>query len=199
MERNVDELRIRVIDEFTPHWQLNDEAHRIKHFAAVEACGIAINERLELGFSPVIIMLTAYFHDLFAWSRNNHHQLSGEYIRTTDNPIIARLSRMNRELVMFACAEHRASFEGTFHNPFSELMNSADRELPGDIHGMLTRAMQYRIARGMTPDEAVNPSIQHLKEKFGTGGYARYPDFYTRAFGEELSKQRMAIDALVEA
>lgn len=198
---NLDQLRIRVIDEFTPHWALNDGAHRIGHFAEVEACANEINRRLDLRHDPVLIMLAAYFHDLFAWSRENHEQLSWMYTWTTDHRIFVELDKAipgGREMVAYACLEHRASYKGGFTNGFSALVSSGDRGFPGAVEKMVERSMRYHVDKLKVTDsvECRERAIKHIKEKFGTGGYARYPDLYFRAFGEELAAQRLEIDAL---
>lgn len=192
----LDSMREQIILDFTPAWGLNDPAHQVKHFSNVEKCGNEINQRLGLGYDARLILLVAFFHDMFAWSRINHHDLSGVWVKGTDYPLITQLTFEERQMVEFGCREHRASFKGIFASEFSELMNSADRELPGDVEAMVTRAVQYRVARGMSEHEAYAPAVEHIKEKFGSDGYARYPDFYLDAFGAELTKQREDIKNL---
>lgn len=188
--------RNRIIEQFTNVWKANDLAHRVTHFMAVEECGNSINLKLELGFDPKLIQLVAFFHDMFAWSRNNHHEMSAQWVISTDHPILANLSPRERSDVYWGCLQHRASFKGIFANQFAELMNAADREIPGNVIQMLNRAHQFRLAKGMSGDEAQAGAIAHIKEKFGTGGYARYPDLYLKAFGDELAAQRIEIDNL---
>lgn len=193
---NLTSLRNAIVQDFSKAWELNDEAHRFKHFSQVELCGNEINNRLGLGHEPILILFSAFFHDMFAWSRFNHHLLSAEWIMTTDYDPIDTLTEHQRELVAAGCREHRASGKDPFTCQFAELMCAADRELPGRIEDMLERAIQYRVARGMTRDVAMAPAIAHIKEKFGTGGYARYPRLYLDAFGDTLEVQRKEIDNL---
>lgn len=193
------ETRKEIADAFTAMWSHNDHAHRQDHFEEVFQTAMEIQRRIGLDYNPKLILFAAYFHDLFAWSRSNHHVLSFEFIKATDHPLIEKhLNAAERRLVAIACLEHRASFTGEFTNGFSELINSADRGLPGDVQAMLERAMAYRSHR--YPEEPVElcraVSINHLKDKFGKGGYARYPEFYKRAFGKELQAQQVVIDRL---
>jgi hypothetical protein len=193
----LDVLRNEVIKDFSKMWEVNDKAHRVDHFTRVEKCGELLNEKLNLGYDPELIMLVAHFHDMFAWSRHNHHLLSAEWVRTTDYPIIAELDTVDRELVAMGCEHHRASYKGKFFCRFDELMNSADRELPGDVDLMIERAVLYRMNRGMSRADAMKPAIDHIKEKFGAAsGYARYPKMYLDVFGDELTEQRRLIDNL---
>jgi len=193
----LDRIRERIISEFQPMWALNDPAHRVEHFTRVEDCGNLINTRLGLGYDPTLITYVAFFHDLFAWSRKNHHRLSAEFVRGTCHPVFEHITDAQRGLVASACEEHRASFKGAFTNAFCELMNSADREAPGAVNSMVARAVDYQRARGECSEQAVLAvSVQHVKDKFGTGGYARYPDLYVRCFGDELANQRRTVDLM---
>lgn len=194
---NVDAMRVQLIKDFSRAWEVNDGAHRIGHFAEVEAVGNRINDTLKLGFDPKLIMLVAYFHDMYAWSRFNHHLMSGEWVRTTDHPLIAELNEEERVLVAAGCREHRASGKDPFTCDFAELMCSADRGFPtNDVEILLSRAIQCRLAKGDSPEAARAGAIIHMKEKFGSQGYARYPRFYEQTFAAELVLQRRMVDEL---
>ena len=194
--KTVDEIRDLIIAEFSPVWELNDKAHRIDHFKQVEACGLYINEKLCLGYDPMLIMLMAFYHDMFSWSRYNHHLMSGTWVETSKHPTLRHLSPLEITMVADACREHRASFTGNYSREFSELMASADRGFTGDVDSMVDRAIQYRLSRGYDQQAAHEGAILHIKEKYGNDGYARYPLLYKRAFGEEIEKQRAMIMAL---
>lgn len=193
----LDDMRLTIINDFSQAWSLNDAAHRVEHFRMVELTGYHINETLRLGFNPKHILLVAYFHDLFSWSRHNHHLMSGEWIMTTDYPLIAQLDPEERSLVASGCREHRASNQQPFTNQFAELMSSADRGFPEkNLKGMLQRAIEYRLHRGDNHEDARKGALTHVKEKFGSQGYARYPNLYMQAFKEELQEQRDLVDLL---
>lgn len=191
--QTVNALRDRIVSDFKKAWEVNDGAHRVGHFADVEECGLLINTKLGLGYDPKLIMLVAYFHDLFSWSRNNHHLMAAEWIMTTNYPIIAVLTEEERKLVAAGCREHRASGTGEFSCEFAELMCSADRGIPSpDPSGLLIRSFRYHLDHGMDTGGA----LKHIKEKFGTGGYARFPWLYELSFKDTLQAQREAVDAL---
>lgn len=190
------ELRDQIIKDFSDKWEINDKAHRQNHFEAVFQCALRISKDLELEYDPKLMLFVAYFHDMFAWSRVNHHELSWHWMMSTDHPLILKnLSASETTMVAWACHQHRASFKGKFKGPFSELMNSADRELPGNVQQMLDRAVKFRekLHPEMSEDERMAGAIEHLKEKFGAGGYARYPEMYLKVFGGELEQQRLDI------
>lgn len=189
--------RAEVIADFTDKWALNDRAHRIEHFQAVEAAGLHINRVLGLACDPVLIMAAAFFHDLFAWSRDNHERLSCAWVATTEYELFAAMDHDEMLMVSDACLEHRASYKGEYSTHFSALIASADRGFPGDVQTMLARSELYHNdALKITGDAAREGAIKHIKEKFGSGGYAQYPDLYEEAFGPQLAAQRKEIDAL---
>lgn len=195
-------IRKDFINAFSPAWELNDGAHRVEHFDGVALAGLHINRVLGLGYPERMILMVAYLHDLFAWSRENHHMLSQEFVKGTCHPLIGHYTKTAEEriLVAKACGEHRASFKGLFSSPFSELMNSADKEHPKSLDSMIQRAMSYHMDRnpGSTFKEARRVSELHMKEKFGRNGYARYPNMYKEAFGKELEEIWKQIDLIPE-
>lgn len=185
-----------ICNDFSKHWELNDRAHRDEHFIAVERCGNWINTVKGYDFDPKLIMLAAWFHDLFAWERVSHHTLSAEFVLVTKHDAFKDLTTNQRVMVSQACREHRASYKGDYSSTFSAMISAADRGFPGDVEEMVNRAVLYRMHLGQGLDEATDGAVEHIKEKYGTGGYAAYPPMYMELFGAELAKQRAYIDAL---
>lgn len=197
---SLDGLRRQIVNDFQERWAMNDPAHRYRHFSEVEAVANYINYRQNLGIDSTLIMLAAFFHDLFAWTRYNHHRLSAEWIRTTDYSIIAALSGDEREQVAQACEHHRASGIG-MHFPcrLAELICAADRGWPGSLQAMVNRCIAgYSGANPEAPKmEILSHVVLHMREKFGVHGYARLPVMYAATFGDIVHKRQLAFDNLV--
>lgn len=165
MSKTITELRDEIVSEFSTHWRLNDEAHRYEHFWQVELCANEINDILGLNINPKLILFAAFFHDLFAWSRVNHHELSYQYVLTTDHPLFSHLTDHERHQVAIACRHHRASYKGRFVYTLDELINSADRMIPKtNLTDMIKRALQYSLGKGNHPVKAVTLTFEHFKE-----------------------------------
>lgn len=188
-------LIARIKKDFKKHWELNDPAHREKHFNDVYATAVVINKMCKLGYTEKHIIVAAYFHDLFAWERDVHHILGAEYILITTYPIIAEHSKEERKMISAAVREHRASYEGQYSTRFSELIAAADRGMPGNVIEMYERSFAYTQAKHpeLSREEIIAISIKHISEKFGHKGYAKYPPLYEEAFGDELFQQREEI------
>ena len=202
----IDVVRKEIVTDFSHFWKLNDAGHQQDHFEQVFKCAVYINNTLDLNHNKVDMLFAAYFHDFFAWSRVNHHELAYTYFKTTDHPLIVKyFAHANEGLVpgsrfnvSNACRQHRASYKGEFTNQFAELINSADRCFPGDVKALLERTYNHRLTThpDVSEDERMSLCIAHMKEKAGSNGYARYPDLYLQVFGDKLKEQQAEIDQL---
>lgn len=192
----------RVKEKYGKHWEVNDVAHRQDHFDDVYRLGVKLNDAFDFGYLDEDIFAVAYFHDLFSWSRVNHHELSHQFILTTDCEIITRLlgktGSFGRELVSKACLEHRASFKGEYSSKFSELMASADRgeitSVEDRVRDIVTRAYKFAVSNG-SPNP-LEVTLEHMTEKFGSNGYQKLPTMYSEFYKELLHEVKLTIDSL---
>ena len=193
--------------------ELNDPAHRLEHLDTVFENSLVIKKKAEnqgivLDVDMCEIFLVAYFHDLFSRYRNVHHQLAGQFIHSTDCPLVSTLcissAKINcRSRVVAACMEHRASHKGEYSSDLSVLMAAADqgypKQQPDDVNQMLARSMRYtrsKMSDDTEPNVIRNISITHIKDKFGRKGYAVKNELIKELYAAELEKRYQAIDAL---
>lgn len=180
--------------ELKPYFSKNDRSHQAPHFISVRKTGLYIKRKLKLDEEESIIVLAAWVHDLFAHSRENHHVLSHDWVLATDYHFVVNLPVGKRQELALACLEHRGSYEGKFSGLLSEILSSADRGFPGSMDEHLRRSYIFAIDRGATRAEAKVTSIIHIYSKYGTNGYARYPDMYTKVFKREIQKLQKDLD-----
>jgi hypothetical protein len=181
----------------------NDVAHRWKHLLDVMAFGCEIAEGLSLEKEPFIY--AALIHDLFSESdRENHHEKGAEWAaRYLDRFLPDELdSSFDREsfiyLVSGMCRTHRASYTGVYENVYEEAFSCADRGKL-DVDGIYETILRgYNFYRHNNPilheSEIVEKLTHHFHEKYGTKGYAKYPDPYHQLFPEELKAFREFAD-----
>ncbi len=186
-EQELLEFQREVKTFYAPFYKDGDLAHQIDHADSV--CDLALEMNKEC--DPKLIILAAYIHDIFnATDRKNHNQLAYNYVLEANDKFLKELSKEELLQVAHAVLEHRASFQGEFYSQLSEIISSADRGAP-DIKEVVIRSMQFN--GGNTQDV-----YKHLKEKYGSSGYAKYPHSYQKFFHKELEHFQNKIDVLTQ-
>lgn len=184
-----------VIRFFKPYYDKNDAGHKIDHPLDVFMTAIDIDMTIKLRISSDEILAASFIHDMFVHlGRKDHHELAYAFAKSEDYPGKLELSPEAQIRVARAVLEHRASYTGDFYSPLSELISSADRGKP-DFSKHIERALKNRSDRGEA--DPLAGAIAHIKEKYGTGGYARYPEMYLKVYGELLDQQRSMLDKMI--
>lgn len=193
----VDALRSDLLWFLGKQYSLLDDKHQGEHFRLIEDTASDICWQLKLGYDDRLICLAAHLHDLFRWTRPNHHLLAETFVLTTTHPTLGWLTPEERRMVARACAEHRSSYKGTYTSEFSELISAAIRGRPRPIAKRLEESITYAsTVKRLSGEKAELYAIAYLKKKHGKNGYARYSGIYLRAYGRELDAFRQAVDAL---
>lgn len=184
-----------VRDYVIPFYAKNDKAHQIDH--ADEVCELALEIANRIKYPHLnLVRLAAYLHDIKLYKgRKEHHTLSAIHVMSGSMDNVFGTTSINDRLkVSAACAEHRASYKGEFTSLLSEIISSADRGKPKGFEYMWNRVMNSKET--LESDDPEAAAIQHLKDKFGRNGYARYPNLYKLYFAKELEEQFNMIDSL---
>lgn len=120
-----------------------------------------------------MLFVAAACHDLgLVNGRENHH---------TDSGIIIRQDRMLRrwftegqiETIAQAAEDHRASGKRSPRSIYGMLLAEADRVI--DPETIIRRTIQFGLANYPELEEAghIERAVEHLKEKYGRGGYLK--------------------------
>lgn len=191
-EKNMREFRRDVREYYKVYYENGDEAHLIDHADGVCDLALKINNDLD----EKLIILASYLHDMFnATNRPTHNELAYAYVLKAEDKFLSKLSKDEVHMVAHAVLEHRASFKGEFYSELSAIISSADRGLP-DLDFIVIRSMKFNNAN----EEDV---YAHIKDKYGSDGYAKYPDVYREIFQDELNAfkklaDELTVDAVLE-
>lgn len=197
-ESEFEELRQHLESQFEDDFNINDRAHRQDHIRQVCFDALDINTNYQLGLDRRMIVISAYCHDLFSRFRKNHHQLAYHFVKTADYPWLRIFSEEEKEQMAHACLEHRASWKGDYYSLLSELIATADRGAPKNLDAVLERSRQFALSFEKKSEKAaLEHSINHIYEKFGSKGYAKYPNLYHIVYGKQLSTFQAEVDLLV--
>lgn len=179
---------------FKPYYDKNDRGHDIGHPLDVLITAFDIDMKLKLGIDVDDIISAVFIHDMFVHlGRSEHHVRACEFAMNKEYPLKSSLTKEQQKRVARAVREHRASYTGSFYSELSELISSADRGMP-DFNKHIERAFINRHDKG--EDDPRAGAIAHIKEKYGTGGYARYPYMYIKVYGDQITAQRAWLDSL---
>jgi hypothetical protein len=178
-------FREKIRNNYKIYYKDGDEAHLIDHADAVCDLALHINKHCD----EKLVILASYLHDMFnATNRLIHNELAYNYVLKAEDSFLKELSKEELLKVAHAVLEHRASFKGEFYSSLSEIISSADRGLP-DLDFIVVRSMKFN--NGNADDVHV-----HIKDKYGSKGYAKYPEVYKAMFREELEAFKRDADAL---
>ena len=139
------------------------------------------------------------YHDssLLTGPRDTHAEDSAEIAR---KELAGRFSKRQIEDIANAIAHHRASYEGKRKSRLENLVAAADRDVfvDGNIDDYILRSYRYGLEHGMTPEEAVDNTLHHMPDKYGTNGYAyaNVPKIYMDTYGDEVRKAQKAFDSM---
>ena len=187
----------KVRDTYINKINMNDGAHLIDHVDDVYAQAVAMNDELNLNIPPMSIILMAYTHDLFAINRDDHHQLAHDFVM--DECVFTKsMDEEEVKKIAMAVLQHRASFKGDYYSEYSELLASADRGAPGCVATMIHRSFTFATSKlGKLKTVAMTHAFEHMAEKYGHGGYAKYPVMYVKYWDCVLNRQQDLIGTLV--
>jgi len=175
----------KVRDYYKHYYKNGDEAHLINH--ADDVCSLALEINKEE--DDKLVILASYLHDMFnADNRTIHNELAYEYVLEANDEFLQNLKSEELKRVAHAVLEHRASFKGEYYSSLSEIISSADRGLP-DLESVVVRSMRFN--NGDAQDV-----YEHILDKYGTKGYAKYPKVYQEIFKEQLKEFQNEADKI---
>ena len=177
--------------------QNQDPSHDWRHVRDVARAAYRVAHWAGIQLQP--LLLAAVTHDTYSGiDRVNHHLLSGAWVREV---LPSTFHGDWTETVALCCEQHRASYKGEYTGIYQEAFASADRGMltMDSINDVIKRSHQYSSARTADPDEAIRMVVVHMPEKFGTKGYAKWPNLYRDVFSNELAALQVSADQVTEA
>lgn len=176
-----------VYEEVVPRYAGFDQAHREDHALTVISQALELADGLEswlavhqeadaVWHTPVdrnILLAAAACHDLgLVNGRDRHHIDSGMIIRT-DERLKEWFDEDEVEIIAQAAEDHRASGKLPPRSIYGMLVAEADRVIDGET--IIRRTIQFgqKHYPDLDRDGHVARAMEHLREKYGQGGYLR--------------------------
>jgi hypothetical protein len=203
-----DYLPREFINQALGEYGKNDSAHLQDHAINVVLHADKITERFpELTKHRHVILTAALLHDVKCHVNRDKHHILGAlavYRQYIKSHFTTRSFFRYEEVTMIeeAVLEHRASWKHKRSHDVSEAVAAADRGKP-ELMSYLRRAVRYRYAQlpeGVMAGDAIKnniiaESLVHVREKFGTGGYAweTMPKYTLMMYEKEITVMKEAV------
>ncbi len=177
-----------VYEEIVPQYADFDSAHREDHALTVIGQAMELLDRMpdwikahkeeaeewnDLEVDREMLFMAAACHDLgLAGGRELHHLDSGTIIRS-DLRLHEWFSEEQIETIAQAAEDHRASGKSAPRSIYGMLVAEADRVIVSET--IIRRTIQFGLNNYPELDRKghIRRAIEHLKEKYGRGGYLK--------------------------
>ena len=192
--RNVRPELIEYIEnKIFPQYELNDEGHQMPHIEYVIRRCIEFSHQFE-GLDEEICFVMAAYHDVgHHIDKDRHEELGGE-IFYADEKMKEFFNEEQRLIIKEAIEDHRSTLEGEPRNTYGKILSSADRSVELDSSIRRTKAYLEKHNKGITSAEIISRAYDHIKRKYGKGGYAK-----TYVDDPEFEANKMEVENALES
>lgn len=170
------EIEKHIFEVIVPQYSGFDAAHKEDHAMTVINQAMKLldmNDELKATLDRDILLVAAACHDLgLVNGRERHHLDSGEIIRH-DIQLKKWFSDEEIETIAQAAEDHRASSKNAPRSMYGMLVAESDRVIEGET--IIRRTIQFGLRNypSLEREEQIERAVEHLKEKYGRGGYLK--------------------------
>ena len=168
-----------IFNEIVPKYSSFDTAHKEDHALTVISQAMNLLEKMPEDVRNVqeineeMLLTAAACHDLgLVNGRERHHLDSGTIIRS-DERLREWFTQEQIETIAQAAEDHRASGKSEPRSLYGMLVAEADRVIDGET--IIRRTIQFGFTNypGLDREGHIRRAIDHLREKYGRGGYLK--------------------------
>lgn len=168
-----------IFNEIVQKYSSFDTAHKEDHALTVISQAMNLLEKMPEDVRNVqeineeMLLTAAACHDLgLVNGRERHHLDSGTIIRA-DERLREWFSQEQIETIAQAAEDHRASGKSAPRSMYGMLVAEADRVIDGET--IIRRTIQFGFNNypGLDREGHIRRAIDHLREKYGRGGYLK--------------------------
>lgn len=170
--KEIDPALVAYIEaQILPRYAAFDRAHSLDHVRQVIDRSLAL--AAPYGLPAAMVYTIAAYHDMgLAEGREEHHLAGGRIL--AEDPVLRRWFDAAQIATMREAVEdHRASSDHAPRSIFGRIVAEADRCI--DPETIIRRTVQYSLAHcpTFTREEHYARCLDHLRQKYGEGGYLR--------------------------
>ena len=181
------EIDTYIYEEIVPRYAGFDAAHKEDHALTVIGQSMQLFDERESwlrehpdmaeewseDIDRYVLKMAAACHDLgLVNGRDSHHVDSGAIIRN-DSRLKEWFTSEQIEAIAQAAEDHRASGKSEPRSIYGKIVAEADRVI--DTETIIRRTLQFgqKHYPDLSREEHIARAVNHLKEKYGRGGYLK--------------------------
>lgn len=166
-------LKLYIESTIMPEYERFDGAHNIPHLEKVIQSALFLGTQYNLDLN--MIYTGAAYHDIgLREDRATHHIHSYDIVKN-DTTLAKWFNPDDIEIIAMSCKDHRASSTEPPKTIYGRVIADADKTDAVNIKEMIKRSYTYTLAKNphWDDDKIFDTVYDHLKEKYGEGGYAK--------------------------
>ncbi len=168
-----DEIREHIENNVFPEYQKNEPAHNLSHIKYVIDRSFKFAQTVP-NINYDIVYVVAAYHDIGHHIDPKKHELVSAEIMQKDQELKKFFSEDELKIIKEAIEDHRASSDHEPRSIYGKIVSTADRN--NSVNSCLERSYFYgkKLHPEYSDDELFNRAYEHLKQKFGENGYAKF-------------------------
>lgn len=168
-----DEIQKHIENNVFPEYQKNEPAHNLSHIKYVIDRSFKFAQTVP-NINYDIVYVVAAYHDIGHHIDPKKHELVSAEIMQKDQELKKFFSEDELKTIKEAIEDHRASSDHEPRSIYGKIVSTADRN--NSVNSCLERSYFYgkKLHSEYSDDELFNRAYEHLKQKFGENGYAKF-------------------------
>ncbi|MBR2725478.1 HD domain-containing protein [Candidatus Saccharibacteria bacterium] len=168
-----DEIQKHIENNVFPEYQKNEPAHNLSHIKYVIDRSFKFAQTVP-NINYDIVYVVAAYHDIGHHIDPKKHELVSAEIMQKDQELKKFFSEDELKTIKEAIEDHRASSDHEPRSIYGKIVSTADRN--NSVNSCLERSYFYgkKLHPEYSDDELFNRAYEHLKQKFGENGYAKF-------------------------
>jgi len=167
------DLQKYIEENIFPEYEKNEEGHRLDHIKYVIDRSFKFASTIpNINYNMVYVI--AAYHDIGHHIDAKRHEIISAEIMEKDTQLKKYFNEEELKIIKEAIIDHRASSKPEPRTIYGKIVSTADRD--NTVEDCLKRTYTHgrEHTEGLTDEELFARAYEHLLNKFGNDGYAKF-------------------------
>lgn len=168
------ELKEYIENNIFKEYEKNEQGHNINHIRYVIDRSFELVKENKLEVNLNMVYTIAAYHDIGHHIDSKRHEIISAEIMANDQNLCRFFNEDELLIIKEAIEDHRATNKSDPRSIYGKIVSTADRN--NTIEDCLFRTYTYgkRLNPNYTDEELYERAYNHLLDKFGEKGYAKF-------------------------